>query len=273
MRCLSCADPRAALAALERSNLLLVPLDRRGEWYRYHHLFRDMLLAELHRREPGLIPVLHRRAAQWHEHDGAPDQALEYWMQAGPVDAAARLVGTLAFPAYQQGRIATIERWFGWLEGHAAMESYPAVGVMAAMVHALTGKPAAAERWARIAERGNVVASLPDGSPTVEPWLAMMRALLCRDGVDQMRADAELAADTMAAGSFWRTASILYLGLAHLMAGDPDRADVLFEDAAAEGRAGGITVGPSVALPSGRCWRSPAARGTWPDGTCPRPGR
>jgi LuxR family maltose regulon positive regulatory protein len=60
------------LADLERSNLLLVPLDRRGQWYRYHHLFRDMLLAELHRLEPGLIPVLHRRAAQWHERNGNP---------------------------------------------------------------------------------------------------------------------------------------------------------------------------------------------------------
>ena len=60
------------LADLERSNLLLVPLDRRGQWYRYHHLFRDMLLAELHRLEPGLVPVLFRRAAQWHERNGEP---------------------------------------------------------------------------------------------------------------------------------------------------------------------------------------------------------
>src|SRR5579875_3469787 len=52
-----------ALAELARSNLLLVPLDRRGVWYRYHHLFRDMLLAELERLEPGLMPVLRRRAA------------------------------------------------------------------------------------------------------------------------------------------------------------------------------------------------------------------
>ena len=56
----------AALADLERSNLLLVPLDRRGDWYRYHHLFRDMLLAELHRQEPDLMPVLQGRAAQWY---------------------------------------------------------------------------------------------------------------------------------------------------------------------------------------------------------------
>ena len=55
----------ATLAALARSNLLLVPLDSQGEWYRYHHLFRDMLLAELRRQEPELIPVLRRRAAGW----------------------------------------------------------------------------------------------------------------------------------------------------------------------------------------------------------------
>ena len=55
----------ATLAAVARSNLLLVPLDSHGEWYRYHQLFRDMLLAELRRQEPELIPVLRRRAAGW----------------------------------------------------------------------------------------------------------------------------------------------------------------------------------------------------------------
>ena len=60
---LDVAGSAAVLADLAGSNVLLVPLDRRGEWYRYHHLFRDMLLAELERREPGLMPVLRRRAA------------------------------------------------------------------------------------------------------------------------------------------------------------------------------------------------------------------
>src|SRR5262252_2867652 len=56
----------AMLADLARSNLLLVPLDRRGQWYRYHHLFRDMLLAELERTEPEQIAALQRRAATWY---------------------------------------------------------------------------------------------------------------------------------------------------------------------------------------------------------------
>jgi len=236
------------LAELERSNLLLVPLDRRGQWYRYHHLFRDMLLAELRRLEPGLIPVLHRRAAQWHERNGEPAEALGYWMKAGEADTAGRLVGALAFAAYQQGRVATAERWFRWLKEHGAAANQPAAAVLAAMISALTGKPGEAERWAEAAERAAAVASLPDGSASIEPWLALMRALMCRDGAEQMRADAELAAGTLAAGSFWRTSATLYLGMAHLMAGDTGRADVLFEDVAAGGRPGGSAVGVCVAL-------------------------
>ena len=238
----------AVLTDLERSNLLLVPLDRRGEWYRYHHLFRDMLLAQLRRRETGLIPALYRRAAQWCEGNGAPAEALEYWMRAGDADAASRLAGALAAPTYQGGRVATAERWFGWLEDRGALEDRPAVAVLAAVLSALTGNPLRAERWAERAERGTAAVTLPDGSPSIEPWLALLRAILCRDGAEQMQADAELAAKTVAAGSFWRTASILFLATAHLMAGDADQADVLFEDAVAEGRASGANIGACVAL-------------------------
>ena len=91
MRCSMRTGSAGVLAGLERSNLLLVPLDRRGQWYRYHHLFRDMLLAELHRLEPGLMPALYRRAAQWHERNGESAEALEYWMKAGEADSAAGL--------------------------------------------------------------------------------------------------------------------------------------------------------------------------------------
>jgi LuxR family maltose regulon positive regulatory protein len=236
------------LADLERSNLLLVPLDRRREWYRYHHLFRDMLLAELHRLEPELMPVLYRRAAQWHEHNGGLSEALGYWMKAGDVDATARLAAALTFPTYQRGRAATVEQWFRWLEDHGAMENHPAVAALAAIIPAMTGKPADAERRAGVAERGTTVASRPDGSSLVEPWLPLLRALLCRDGVDQMRADAELAVKTMPAGSLWRAGSLLLLGTAHLMAGDPDQADAVFEDQVAEARAAGGTLGACVAL-------------------------
>ncbi len=86
----------AVLAELARSDLLLVPLDRRGVWYRYHHLFRDMLLAELERAEPGLLPALRRRAAAWCLANGRPADALAYSIAAGDVDAVAQLRAQLA---------------------------------------------------------------------------------------------------------------------------------------------------------------------------------
>jgi len=112
----------AAPAELARSDLLLVPLDRQGRWYRHHHLFRDMLLAELDRSEAALIPVLRRRAADWCLDNGLPEQALEYAITAGDVDTAARLVEQprpveqRRRPVYWQGRITTIQRWLQWLE-------------------------------------------------------------------------------------------------------------------------------------------------------------
>ena len=79
----------AVLAELASSNLLLVPLDRQGQWYRYHHLFRDMLRAELERTEPGVVPELRRRAAAWCQRHDLPEEALEYSMAARDVEAAA----------------------------------------------------------------------------------------------------------------------------------------------------------------------------------------
>src|SRR5690242_7852024 len=105
----------ATLAELSRSNLLLVPLGGQDGWYRYHHLFRDMLLAGLHRVEPELVPVLRRRAAHWCGQNGLPEEALEYSMAAGAVDTAAGLVLQLWRPTYAQGRITTLRRWVRWL--------------------------------------------------------------------------------------------------------------------------------------------------------------
>jgi LuxR family maltose regulon positive regulatory protein len=84
-----------SLDELARSNRPLVPLDHRGEWYRYHHLFRGMLLEQLERQSPGLIRVLRRRAAGRCLHNDLPKEAPEYSIAAGDTDAAARRVQEL----------------------------------------------------------------------------------------------------------------------------------------------------------------------------------
>src|SRR5208282_5825730 len=143
----------AALADLARSNLLLVPLDRRGQWYRYHHLFRDMLLAELERLEPGLMPALRRRAAAWCLDNGAPEEALEYSIAAGDVDTTSRLVQSLWLPTWRQGRVTTVQHWLRWLDDRGAIEGHPMIAVSASLLAANTGRPVEAERWAKAADR------------------------------------------------------------------------------------------------------------------------
>jgi LuxR family maltose regulon positive regulatory protein len=228
----------AILADLARSNLLLVPLDRRGQWYRYHHLFRDMLLAELERLEPGMIPVLRRRAAGWYLRNGLPEEALEYSIAAGDADAAAGLVEKLAVPAHRQGRVPTIQRWFRWLEEQGGTEGHPMVAVLASLLSALTGRPAEAERWADAVDRWQYGDPARPDDPSTEAWAALLRAFLCRRGVEQMRADAAEAVRRFATQSFVTPAPAILQGIARVLGGDLDGGDASLED--------GISVGEEV---------------------------
>jgi LuxR family maltose regulon positive regulatory protein len=214
------------LVSLEASNLLLVPLDRRRRWYRYHHLFHELLTAELGRREPELVPELHRRAASWCEAKGLPESAIDHAQAAGDADRVARLVWNLALPAYGAGRVDTARRWFGWFEDHGLVGRYPPVAVLGAWLQALVGQPVAAERWAEAAERGPVAGMLPDGSSS-QSYLALLRALLCRDGLDRMRADTLAALDKLSPASQWQATAQLLEGICYLVAGETDRADVI----------------------------------------------
>src|SRR5687768_10422792 len=93
------------LRHLESANLFLVPLDRRREWYRYHGLFREFLLAELRRTEPDAIPKLHLRAADWYEANGSPVLALEHLLNTTERDRCVQLLTALALPVYLAGQM------------------------------------------------------------------------------------------------------------------------------------------------------------------------
>jgi LuxR family maltose regulon positive regulatory protein len=220
----------AVLESLEASNLLLIPLDRRRQWYRYHHLFHELLVAELDRREPELIPELHRRAASWCEANGLPETAIDHAEAAGDADRVARLVWKLALPAYGAGRVDTTRRWFGWFEDQGLLGRYPPVAVLGAWLHALVGEPVAAERWADAAEQGPVTGTFPDGS-TVQSYRALLRALLCRQGLGRMRADTQAALDELTPASQWRPTAQLLEGICYLLTGETDRADPMLAHA------------------------------------------
>ena len=137
------------LHRLEQRNLLVIPIDRDGEWYRYHHLFRELLHAELMRREPEMVRELHLRAAAWYEANDLPEAAIEPCATRRRTRiSSARLVLTLANPVWASGRLDTVLRWMQWFADNELIEEQPAVAVHGALMLALVGNAADAERWA-----------------------------------------------------------------------------------------------------------------------------
>jgi LuxR family transcriptional regulator, maltose regulon positive regulatory protein len=222
------------LERLERQNLLVVPLDRRREWYRYHQLFQQLLRSELGRREPELVRGLHSRAAVWFEASGMPEAAVGHAQASGDADQVARLVLDLAQPVWASGRVDTVQHWMAWFERERALERYPAIAVHGALIFALLGQPEDTERWAAVARRGSPAGTLPDGS-TMRSLLAYLRAILAGDGVEAMRRDARASLEGLSATSPYRATMRHTEGIAYLLVGRPERADPIlaeaFEDA------------------------------------------
>jgi LuxR family transcriptional regulator, maltose regulon positive regulatory protein len=215
------------LDSLGRSNLPLIPLDHDRRWYRYHHLFREMLRAELEAREPGTAAALHLEAARWLEEEGIPESGIDHALEGGDVEAAVRLIGTTALTAYREGRIDTVQRWFERLDDRALIEA-PYLAIEAAWMYAVTGRPIDAERCADLAERGRPDAPI-EGGTTIEGLRAGLRAAMCRGGPAQVMEDALLAGQLEPGWSRWRASSMLMLGLAHVVHGDGGSADKAFE--------------------------------------------
>ena len=253
-------DSGEVLRSLEGSNLLLVALDQRAEWYRYHHLLRDLLGAELRRREPDIVPRLHLGAATWYEANGLPELAIDHAKAAGDPDRVARLV--VMNPVWATGRVDTVLGWMERFEHRNLIERYPAVAVHGALIFALLGRPARAERWATAAERTPPTGRLSDGS-TMEGQLAYLRTLLCRDGVAEMRRDAAIALDGLSPEIPYRVAMVHTEGVSYLLEGDLDRADPVFArafDAAIQ--VGSLPFAP-WSWPSGASSRLAVETGLW----------
>ena len=214
----------AVLEQMEARNLLVIPLDRHREWYRYHHLLRDLMRAELRRREPDLIQDLNFRAAAWFEANAMPEAAIDHAQAAGDYDRVARLILELQQPVWASGRVETVLRWIDWLRDVPSAEYYGAIAVHGSLIFALLGQPAEAERWAAAAERASPGGVLPDGS-TMEATLAYLRAILCRTGIGEMRRDARIAWEGLSPASPYRATMLYTEGISYLLEGDLARAE------------------------------------------------
>lgn len=106
-------DGTALLETLERGDLFVVPLDDNRKWYRYHHLFADVLTSRLLKEAPDLVPILHRRASTWYEENGLRSDAIRHGLAAEDFERAAGLIER-AWPA-MDARFQT-DTWLDWVK-------------------------------------------------------------------------------------------------------------------------------------------------------------
>jgi LuxR family maltose regulon positive regulatory protein len=223
------------LADAARRNLFVVPLDRRGEWYRYHRLVAETLLSELRRREPGEEARVHRRAAGWYEAQGQPEKAIAHALAGQDTDTAARLMNRHAQDFTAAGRLRTVRGWLQALDDDG-LTGYPPLAITAAWMLALNGDPLGARRCLHAAERGTFDGPLPDGSSSLAAAILVLRAAMGSLGVERMLLDARAVTDIEPPGSPWLPAAMGALGVAHVLTGAPDAAVKELDLAARLGR-------------------------------------
>lgn len=143
---------KAMLEALDRGNLFVVPLDDRRQWYRYHHLFADVLRARLSDEAPDLVRGLHRRASDWYAENGDQSEAIRHALAGGHFERAAELV-ELAMPATRRDRQEAMLR--SWLEllPDEVLQARPVLSNGFAGALLSTGEIEGVERHLRDAER------------------------------------------------------------------------------------------------------------------------
>jgi LuxR family transcriptional regulator, maltose regulon positive regulatory protein len=171
-------DSTEVLEELERSNLLLIPLDLKREWYRYHPLFADLLQHELARTEADVIPQLHGRASRWYRQAGLIVEAANHATAAGDVDAAVELVGRYYSLFLGQGQLATVARWLDALPESVIADDW-LLCFAAAMVTSHMGRLDEAEHWLALAEQAPPLVrngQEPAGPlAALQAWLRLLR--------------------------------------------------------------------------------------------------
>jgi LuxR family transcriptional regulator, maltose regulon positive regulatory protein len=257
-------DGSQLLIALERANLFLVPLDDRREWYRYHHLFADVLRAHLLAGRPDLVPLLHQRASLWYERHNHTEEAVRHALAARDFDRAAYLM-ELAAPAIRRHRQEAV--LFGWLEElpDAAVRRSPVLSVFYGYMLMISGDLAGFE--GRLDDAEHALAAVKDEETpwadteelqTLPATIAIYRASLAQARGD-VAGTAEYARRALDfAGPddhLARGGALGFLGLAAWVAGDVTAALETFTQAVASLHAAGNLVDElSSTIPLADMW-------------------
>jgi LuxR family maltose regulon positive regulatory protein len=218
------------LRELEASNLFVVPLDDRRQWYRYHQLFADLLRLQLGAREPGLVPVLHRRAAAWHQAAGNVDEAIGHASAAGEFAAAGTLIARHWAAHWLGGQRVTVARWLEGLADEAILAD-PPVALITAWSRGFQGaSKQETERWLAAAEDESYGGPPPDGMSSQAFGAALARAALIFDEVGRSAAAARRALELAGAQPAENSWAGSALGQALYLSGQAAEARPWLED-------------------------------------------
>ena len=241
----------AMLQALDRANLFMVPLDDQRRWYRYYHLFADVLRVHLQDEQPDRLPELHRRASAWHERHGDPSEAIRHALAGCDFDRAADMI-ELAIPAMRQARQeTTVRRWLDALpDRYFRVRPMLAIGYVGSRLvsgdlEGVEARLSDAERWVGDATESpkgleptatDMVVLDHDGFRRLPGAVAIYRAALARASGDTAATltHALRALDVIGEKDHLeRGGAAGFLGLAYWTSGELEAAHGYWADAAA----------------------------------------
>ena len=223
------ADAPEHLARLARENLFVTALDDRDEGYRYHHLFAELLAAQLERRAPDEAPCLHARAATWYDQRGDAGRAVRHWVAAGDIATAAWPAFVAVQEHVDRGQVESARRLLDAFTD-AELSRHLALTMAAGWFYGtVIGHPSKGERWRHAACSVAVGDDcMPDDLGSWRAWQLGLRAFLAPDGVAGMLKDAESSVACVRPSSAHAVESQRVLGVALYLSGSPRRAALAF---------------------------------------------
>ncbi|MGD9933049.1 MAG: LuxR C-terminal-related transcriptional regulator [Dehalococcoidia bacterium] len=242
---------RAILESLERGNLFVVPLDDKRQWYRYHHLFADVLRTHLADREPGLVPGLHVRASEWYAQEGQSDRAIRHALAANDMPRAAGLVELESEEAMRRHQPHRLIEWVNELP-EGLVRSMPVLSTYYAMAIQGMGELERAasflddaERWLAAPGQPGMVVVDHAGFEVLASRIPCARGYLTIAAGDA-EATGELAARALKLlpldEHHWRGTAFALRGLSHWVRGELDTAQPFHTEAVASLERAGDTL-------------------------------
>ena len=241
-------ESKALLETLERGNLFVSPQDDKRHWFRYHHLFADVLRAHLMEEQPDRVPTLHRRASEWYEHNGLEIEAFQHAAAANDVARAEHLIEGEGMPLQFRGAGAPVLNWLESLP-KTALDARPSLWVTYASTLLFGGQHTAVEQKLQAAE-----AALQSVKQGTEPddrtrdlvgRIASMRATLAviQHDVETIITQSRRALEYLHPDNLpVRTATTWTLGYAYQLQGDRSAASRAYTEVISIGNSFGDSI-------------------------------